>query len=99
MLEVSQNKNIQLMTYSEVKKVEGYVGNYHAVVEMKPRYVDISKCTGCGACMEVCPMKKIPNEFNEKIDNRRAIYIPFQQAIPKKVTIDAEKCLFLTKGA
>ena len=99
MLEVSRNENIEILTYSEVKKVEGYVGNYHITVEMKPRYVNTSKCTGCGACAEACPMKKIPNEFNAGIDMRRAIYIPFQQAIPKKMTIDAEKCLFLTKGA
>jgi len=52
MLEVSRNQNIEILSYSEVKKVEGMVGNYHVTVEMKPRYVNTEKCTGCGACNE-----------------------------------------------
>lgn len=99
MLEVSRNQNIEILSYSEVKKVEGTVGNYHVAVEMKPRYVNTEKCTGCGACNEACPVKKIPNEFNEGLDNRKAIYIAFQQAVPKKARIDAKNCLYFKTGA
>ncbi|MHA1782790.1 MAG: 4Fe-4S binding protein, partial [Promethearchaeota archaeon] len=65
----------------------------------KSTYVDWDKCTGCGACMEKCPMKKIPSEFEEELGNRTAIYIPFPQAVPRKAVIDSERCLFLTKNA
>ena len=56
------------------------------------------KCTGCGLCTEKCPQKKVPNEFNLGLDNRRAIYIPFAQAVPKVATIDADYCNMLKNG-
>jgi heterodisulfide reductase subunit A len=99
MLEVSRSPNIEILSYSEVKNVEGTVGNYHVTVEIKPRYVNTEKCTGCGACNETCPVKKIPNEFNEGLDNRKAIYIAFQQAVPKKARIDSTNCLYFKTGA
>ncbi len=99
MVEVSRHPNIELLTYSEVQKVSGEAGKFKVKVLKKSRYVNTEKCTGCGDCSEKCPMKKIPNEFEEGIGLRQAIYIPFPQAVPRKATIDAEKCLFLTKGA
>ncbi len=99
MVEVARHPNIELLTYSEVQDIAGEVGDFKVKILKKSRYVDINKCTGCGACSEKCPMKKIPNEFEEGIGMRQAIYIPFPQAVPRKATIDAEKCLFLTKGA
>ena len=76
----------------------GFVGNFRVKIRKKARYVDETKCTGCGACTEKCPMKKVPNEFNMGMDNRRAIYIPFAQAVPKVATIDADYCNMLKKG-
>jgi len=99
MVEVSRHPNIELLTYSEVQEVTGKVGNFKVKVLKKSRYVDIDKCTGCGACTEKCPMKKIPSEFEEGLGNRMAIYIPFPQAVPRKATVDAENCLYLTKSA
>jgi heterodisulfide reductase subunit A len=99
MVEVARHPNIELLTYSEVQEVSGSAGDFKVEVNKKARYVDIDKCTGCGACMEKCPMKKIPNEFEESMGNRTAIYIPFPQAVPRKATVDPEKCLWLTKGA
>ncbi len=99
MVEVARHPNVELLTYSEVKDLTGEAGDFTVKVLKKSRYVDINKCTGCGACIEKCPMKKIPSEFEESMGNRTAIYIPFPQAVPRKATIDAEKCLFLTKGA
>ena len=81
-----------------VQEVKGFVGNFHVKIKKKARYVDTTKCTGCGECTEKCPMKKIPNEFNLGLDNRRAIYIPFAQAVPKVATIDPDHCNMLKNG-
>ena len=98
MVDVARHPNIELITYAEVKAVEGYVGNFKVKIEKKPRYVDEDKCTGCGVCSQKCPMKKIPDEFNAGLGTRTAIYIPFPQAIPHVAVIDPEHCLYLTKG-
>ena len=88
MVDVGQNENIRILSYSEVAEVSGFVGNFDVKIKRKARYVDEDKCTGCGACTEKCPMKKIPNEFNHNLNNRSCIYIPFAQAVPKVATID-----------
>ena len=97
MIECAGHENIKLLTYSEIIGVKGKAGNFKVRVLKKARYVDMEKCTGCGDCMEKCP-KKIPDEFNMEINQRRAIYFPFQQAVPRKATIDASHCIYLTKG-
>ncbi|MFX1600752.1 MAG: FAD-dependent oxidoreductase, partial [Promethearchaeota archaeon] len=99
MVEVARHPNVELLAYSEVQEVSGEVGNFNVKILKKSRYVDWDKCTGCGACSEKCPMKKIPSEFEEAMGNRTSIYIPFPQAVPRKATIDVETCLFLTKNA
>jgi len=99
MVEVSRHPNVELLVYSEVQEVSGKAGDFRVKVLKKARYVDWEVCTGCGACMEKCPMKKIPSEFEEGMGNRTAIFIPFPQAVPRKAVIDAEKCLYLTKDA
>ena len=98
MVEVGQHERIHIYSYSEVEEVKGFVGSFDVTIRRKARYVDETKCTGCGACMEKCPMKKVPNEFNQGLDNRSCIYIPFAQAVPKVATIDANYCLKLNKG-
>ena len=98
MVEVAAHPNITLMTYSEVQKVDGFIGNFEVTIKQKARYVDPEKCTGCGACFEKCPAKKIADEFDESLGTRTAIYRPFPQAVPNKPVIDAEHCLMLTKG-
>ena len=98
MVDTAQNEKIHIYSYSEVQSVKGFVGNFHVTIKKKARYVDETKCTGCGACTEKCPQKKVPNEFNLGLDNRRAIYIPFAQAVPKVATIDADYCNMLKNG-
>jgi len=99
MVDVSRHPNIELMTYSEVTDISGYVGNFNVKIHKKPRYVDADKCTGCGACAEACRLSgKIPNYHDAFIGKRSAIYIPFPQAVPSTHTIDPERCLMLTKG-
>jgi len=97
MVEAASHPNITLMTYSEVESVEGFVGNFQVTIRRKAKYVDWSKCTGCGDCWAKCPVKKIPSEFDAGLAPRTAIYRPFPQAVPNKPVIDAAHCLMLTK--
>jgi heterodisulfide reductase subunit A2 len=94
MSQVGSHPFIELMSYSEVVGVSGYVGNFKVKIKKKPRYVSLSKCTGCGACSEVCPVS-VPNKFEMNLTNRKAIYIPFAQATPNRALIDAENCLHI----
>ena len=98
MVDVAQNEKIRIFSYSEVTDVHGFVGNFDVKIKKKARYVKEDVCTGCGACTEKCPMKNVPNEFNLGMDNRRAIYIPFAQAVPKVATIDPNACNMLKNG-
>ena len=98
MVDAAQNEKIHIYAYSEVEAVKGFVGNFHVTIRKKARYVNEDVCTGCGLCTEKCPQKKVPNEFNLGLDNRRAIYIPFAQAVPKVATIDPNYCTMLKTG-
>jgi heterodisulfide reductase subunit A2 len=98
MVDVAQKDNITLHAYSEVESISGYVGNFTVQVKKKSTYVDWSTCTGCGACIEKCPSKQVPDRHNESLGNARAINIPFPQAIPKKAVIDATHCRQFIKG-
>ena len=98
MVDVAQNEKIRIFSYAEVTDVKGFVGNFTATIKKKARYVKEDVCTGCGICTEKCPQKKVPNEFNLGMDNRRAVYIPFAQAVPKVATIDPDHCTMLKTG-
>ncbi|MEJ2248288.1 MAG: CoB--CoM heterodisulfide reductase iron-sulfur subunit A family protein [Candidatus Lokiarchaeota archaeon] len=91
MLEVNRNSNIEILSYSEVKEVSGYVGNYNIRVEKKPRFVT-DDCNGCGACSEVCPVYT-SNFFDEYLGPRKAIDIAFGQAVPFKYDINRNACI------
>ncbi|MFQ6068322.1 MAG: 4Fe-4S binding protein [Candidatus Bathyarchaeia archaeon] len=92
MIECSHHSNIQLLTYSEVTALKGSVGEFTVTVLRNPRYVDESKCTGCGTCAQHCPVE-VPNEFDEGLGMRKAIYMPFPQAVPRVMTVDKVNCL------
>ena len=94
---VLQHKNIQLMTSCEVSEVKGFVGNFDITIRQKARYVDHNKCNACLACTEKCPGKSV-SEWDEGLVKRKAIYIPFPQAVPQKPVIDREACTFFKKG-
>jgi len=91
-MDVGRHPKITLMTYSEVEDISGYVGNFKVRVRKKARYVDETECTACSDCAAVCPVVT-PDEFQLGLSTRRAIYIPFPQAVPSAYLIDIERCL------
>jgi heterodisulfide reductase subunit A len=97
MVEVGQHPNIELMTYCQVKEVSGSPGNYKVRILKKARRVDLAKCIGCGVCSEKCP-GQAPSEFDSGTTMRKAIYIPFPQAVPNKYLVDEENCLYCQSG-
>lgn len=100
MSEVGSHPNITLMTYSEVEKIEGFVGNYKATIKRKPRYINEELCVGCLDCVDACVFKegKFEDEFNVGLAKRKPVFMPFPQATPKLVVIDPDSCLHLMKG-
>ena len=98
MVDCAQHEKIDILSYSEVEDVKGFVGNFSVKIRRKARYVDETKCTGCKICMEKCPSKKGLNTFNMGLNTRPAIYIPFAQAIPNVAVIDPEQCIKLKTG-
>jgi heterodisulfide reductase subunit A len=89
--------NIELLTLSKVTGIEGEEGNFKVFIKKSPRYVRMDKCIACGACAEKCP-SKTPDEYNANLSNRKAIYVPYPQAVPLKYAIDADKCIYFKKG-
>jgi heterodisulfide reductase subunit A len=98
MVSVGRHKNITILSYSEVEEVSGFVGNFRVRVRKKARYVNEDLCTGCGTCVEKCPWKRIPSEFDLGLGNRTAIYFHFAQAVPRVPVIDTENCAYFKSG-
>ncbi|MBO5411544.1 MAG: CoB--CoM heterodisulfide reductase iron-sulfur subunit A family protein [Clostridia bacterium] len=98
MVDCAQHEKIDILSYSEVEDVKGFVGNFNVKIRRKARFVDETKCTGCKICMEKCPSKKGLNEFNMNLNTRPAIYIPFAQAIPNVAVIDPTQCIKMKTG-
>ncbi len=92
MMDVGRHPNITLMAFSEIEHISGYVGNFRARVRKKARFVDETACTACGDCAPVCPVV-VPDEFQQGFSSRKAIYIPFPQAVPAAYLINLEECL------
>jgi heterodisulfide reductase subunit A2 len=98
MVDVGNHPNITMLTYSEVQKVDGYVGNFAVTIKKRARYVKTEDCTGCGICWEKCPKKVIDDKFEAGLGYRKAVYTPFPQAVPKYPVIDDINCTYFIKG-
>lgn len=96
MVDCASHPNIEIMTYSEIEEISGFVGNFEVTIRKRARSVDMDKCTGCGVCWEKCPVK-LPSEFECGLGLRKAIYVPFPQAVPNVPVIDREKCRKFTE--
>ena len=96
MVEVASNENIEVITLADVLSVEGETGNFQVKLRVRPRYIDIDKCTGCGDCTAKCPVK-VPDPYNTGLSKTRCIRVPFPQAVPGAAFIDPEVCLYLTR--
>jgi len=97
MADVGHHPFIELLAYSEVEEVSGSIGSFKIKVRKKARHIDESKCIGCNVCEEKCPWK-VPSEFEMGLAMRKAIYIPFAQAIPNLATVDVEHCAYIQSG-
>jgi len=87
MVSVGRHPNIKLLSYSEVEKVSGYVGNFNVLVRRKPRYVDVDLCTGCGQCADVCPIE-VDNPFDFNLSLRKAVYRHSAQSTPSAYVVE-----------
>ncbi len=92
MSQIGHHEKIELITNAEVTNISGFVGNFNVDIKKYPRYVDPDKCTLCDDCTKVCPVI-VPNEFDGGLSPRKAIYLPFPQAVPSVYTLDPENCL------
>lgn len=98
MVTVGDHPNIELLTWSEVTRVDGYVGNFTVTIRKRARYVNEELCTGCGICQEKCPKKVIDTVYEAGLGYRKAVYTPFPQAVPKYPVIDRPNCTYFQKG-
>jgi heterodisulfide reductase subunit A2 len=96
MADVGNHPNIELLSYSEVADIRGFVGNFEVTIKRKPRYIDESKCNACGLCVQYCSVE-VPDKYNLNLSKRKSIYIPYPQAVPACYVIDPEHCLYLSK--
>jgi heterodisulfide reductase subunit A len=98
MVSAGTHPNITLLTWSEVEKVDGYVGSFSVTVRKKARYVKTALCTGCGVCQEKCPKKVIDEVYEAGLGYRKAIFTPFPQAVPKYPVLDRSNCTYFQRG-
>ena len=97
LVECGRHLNIEMHTLSEVKGIEGEPGNFQVTVEQRPRFIDSAKCIACGICAQKCP-KKVPDEFNQGLGDRKSAYVLYPQAVPLKYAIDPDTCIYFKKS-
>jgi heterodisulfide reductase subunit A len=95
-IECSTDPNIEIITDTQVERVEGEAGDFRVTLLQEPRYVDVEKCTGCGTCAEYCPVF-VSDAYNEDLSSLKCIHLSFPQAVPAVSFVDPERCLFLSR--
>jgi len=96
MVDASRHPRVDVRTYTEVERVEGYVGNFKVLLREKSRFVRADRCNGCAECVAVCPIE-VPNYFEMNLAPRKAIYVPMSQSVPLIYTVDEEACIHCYK--
>jgi heterodisulfide reductase subunit A len=97
MVEVASNINIEVITLADVLSVEGEPGDMSVKLRIRPRYIDIDRCTGCGDCTVKCPVK-IPDPYNAGLNMTKCVRVPFPQAVPGAAVLGGEGCRWLPQG-
>ena len=97
LVEAGRHPNINLITLAEVQGLAGGPGAFTARLRQRARYIDLAKCIACGACSQKCP-KKVVDEFNQGLSQRKAAHVKYPQAVPLKYVIDEANCLYFQKG-
>jgi heterodisulfide reductase subunit A len=92
-IECDRHPNIEILTYTEVERVEGEAGEFRVTLLKKPRYIIEDRCTGCTTCVEYCPVK-VPDKYNQNLSLNKAIHIYFSQAVPLITYVDPDSCLY-----
>jgi heterodisulfide reductase subunit A len=92
MVDVGRHPNIEIISFADLLSVSGFIGNFKVKIRKNPRYIIAGNCTGCGECKEVCPIE-YPNEWDINLGVRKAISVPFDQAVPLVYTIDKDYCI------
>jgi len=92
MVEAARNPNIEVISFADILNVDGFIGNFKVRIRKNPRYVIAKNCTGCGECADVCPVE-YPNQWEMNLGTRRAISVPFAQAVPLIFSVDREHCI------
>jgi heterodisulfide reductase subunit A2 len=97
MSDIGQHENIMMLAYSELEEVSGSVGQFKVRIRQKARCVTYDACNGCGICVEKCPRKVLDTDFEVGMANRKSIYMPFPQAVPRIPVIDTESCIWFER--
>jgi len=93
MARVADHPLITVMTLSEIEEVSGHAGAFRVLVRTRPRYINTEACTACASCVDVCPVRDVPSEFDLGLGTRPAIHFPFPQSVPHIPVLDPENCL------
>ncbi len=96
MVDAARHPQVDVRTYTQVERVEGFVGNFKVLLREKSKYVRTDRCNGCGECVKVCPIE-VPNYFEMNLAPRKAIYVPMSQSVPLKYTVDLDACIHCYK--
>ncbi len=97
LVECGRHLNIEIITLADILDVQGEAGRFAVRLRQRARYVDMDKCIACGTCAEKCP-RKVPDEYNEGLGKRKAVYVKYPQAVPLKYAIDKDHCIYFQKG-